>query len=1391
MPTNNFEDDEFGFKPAEEVNLDRTLSPAGGRTTDILSKLISTPREMKSNRNFEDSPNPLKFTSEESLLKRVKYLEDELRELNDFKKIESTVGEDHNKLSMKLSHANDQIAILEVKIEELEEKLKQNAIDAQVQTAKNEKEKALKEKTAADNILASVEYEYEQFKVKSKKRETELIQSLDEARDESKTEVMAEKIKSLEEQLMKAETVVLSLQSSPKPVDIMAGGDSIVVNNIKIAELETKLREANEAREKLQVALKDKRDEATRINSEYDEVSTQLMDQIQENELLQKKCEETESMIVKIGMINEVLNSIHNDEELPEDLNFGEDESVQALLQIRNGIIELRQNESFIVEIQTELEKVRSENEFLKTKLPTIQESTTESENELKDKIDALTIELMEMKSNLEGETGKAAESKHRAESSNQELLDELEILKGSKAEKEIELILQIEQLAVALHDKDEKVKELEDAMAAQEAEMATEIAGLKNGLNKIMSLGEENARLKIVENDYKRVVNDFNNKIDDMRQKTEDLKEARDAADANAHRVREMEQNAMNMKKNLEELSMEVARKSDDIARLETDIEMLEEKNDKLLESVEDGERAKEQSLDLELRVHELQEQLSAAQKPTSTNTTAEFESIAQTAIMEEADELNGQLKEALEKIAALEAELEQAKLNVGSELENAEKIAAFGLEIAGLRQENEKIAVLEGALEKAKAEKNLEQIASLEVKIAELELKISNLQQQENAKVAALQTELEVATAQKSEKITALEQEIANLRQENENISALKNELKIAEAKDENNEKIAELEREVFALREDNEKIGHLELINDELRLNHSKALEHSADLEKKLSEFQEIAAQVSSAEQQRETLEDELKKSKANAEFSADQLEAFKTKCDELQQQIATKEQSIKILETHIDDKNHEIIELQKSVEDSESLKSEAEKAKQSLQSLKTVVDSMTSEKLMQDKELQALSNKVKELTTEARDANERSKNLQTSLSKLDAENTNLKSKLHIVGEETDLLKKQLKERSDECDEIKTRFRRRSCDNDKKLQTLENEKDLLVQQIGAVEAMKAAVECELQRVKAEHLHLVEHQVPKLHDENERLKSESADNDLKFAILDEKYSQLCETYQKVEDELRKQPKQQFNAVMKTNERLEKEIFALNDKITQQVSENFVHNKTIANLRDERDSLMLEVDALKKKKSMSPEKKKGDLFASQNQQLLMEGFKSTPTRAVERNYERKNRRQSVHDEHRRLSVWEQFSNAEVQTEAVSEICACSELTQKVKELQIEVRKRDCKLSTMERMAQHNPLKLDLDDAKKALTREQREHQQTKFTLDSLSRNVVKLEAKIEALSKNQIVEKEKSAKAMQTDGEVFIEKVRRLHNIETNFANIFPSISRVNTTSSKRNSTN
>ena len=90
---------------------------------------------------------------------------------------------------------------METKLKEMETKLK---------TAISQSVKALAEKELAENSLSSIEYEFDLAKTKFKAKERELIDTLDEARNESKSrggENVAEKFFALEETLKKVEAV--------------------------------------------------------------------------------------------------------------------------------------------------------------------------------------------------------------------------------------------------------------------------------------------------------------------------------------------------------------------------------------------------------------------------------------------------------------------------------------------------------------------------------------------------------------------------------------------------------------------------------------------------------------------------------------------------------------------------------------------------------------------------------------------------------------------------------------------------------------------------------------------------------------------------------------------------------------------------------------------------------------------------------------------------------------------------------------------------------------------------------------------------------------------------------------------------------------------------------
>lgn len=124
---------------------------------------------------------------------------------------------------------------------------------------------------------------------------------------------------------------------------------------------------------------------------------------------------------------------------------------------------------------------------------------------------------------------------------------------------------------------------------------------------------------------------------------------------------------------------------------------------------------------------------------------------------------------------------------------------------------------------------------------------------------------------------------------------------------------------------------------------------------------------------------------------------------------------------------------------------------------------------------------------------------------------------------------------------------------------------------------------------------------------------------------------------------------------------------------------------------------------------------------------LLAESNSGTPVRAQQTNLARKNRRQSVYDDNRRLSLWEKFQNAETQTDANSETCACCDLREKLKKITTELKIKECKINNMERMAAANPLKFDLQQAQADLDKERRAHAKTKESVDEANRKIAEL----------------------------------------------------------------
>lgn len=169
------------------------------------------------------------------------------------------------------------------KSEKLEAELKESreyrtATEQRMKKIEAEKSEAAKAKTLAECNYSSIEFEYEQYKIISKARERELVAQIDEKTYENQIKLLNAKITELSNSRNQLEVSVWDSGSKLKT--------AIIQSNEKDKEIE-RLTEENST---LKSQIFDNQKyaciaaELKKLQSEYDELSNQLMDRIQGND---------------------------------------------------------------------------------------------------------------------------------------------------------------------------------------------------------------------------------------------------------------------------------------------------------------------------------------------------------------------------------------------------------------------------------------------------------------------------------------------------------------------------------------------------------------------------------------------------------------------------------------------------------------------------------------------------------------------------------------------------------------------------------------------------------------------------------------------------------------------------------------------------------------------------------------------------------------------------------------------------------------------------------------------------------------------------------------------------------------------------------------------------
>lgn len=190
--------------------------------------------------------------------------------------------------SLEISALYKQLEEVKTKMTAIEKDL--DSARRETADAKKERILAVKAKELAEQQMVSVEYEYEQHKVRATRREQELIEQLNNLTDNDEVQKLKERLKAITE---KANALETQLWQNEKKYQ--TDFDSL---KEKICHEKLNCKNAYEQIDKLKG-----------LQNEYDEVSMQLVDSIQENDVLKLKCNDLQETVDKLNVQIDGLKS--------------------------------------------------------------------------------------------------------------------------------------------------------------------------------------------------------------------------------------------------------------------------------------------------------------------------------------------------------------------------------------------------------------------------------------------------------------------------------------------------------------------------------------------------------------------------------------------------------------------------------------------------------------------------------------------------------------------------------------------------------------------------------------------------------------------------------------------------------------------------------------------------------------------------------------------------------------------------------------------------------------------------------------------------------------------------------------------------------------------------
>lgn len=310
------------------------------------------------------------------------------------------------------------------KSEKLEAELKESseyraATEQRMKKIEAEMNEANKAKTLAECNYSSIEFEYEQYRIKSKARERELVIQIDEKKYENQIKLLNARITELSTSRNKLEVSVWESESKLKT--------TIVQSNEKDREIERLTDENSTLKSQMFDSQKyaSAAVELEKLRSEYDDLSSQLMDRIQANDEAVKR---HAAIVANLTQLIEASKLNWEEEKTRADMLSNESSTLRNDLRYSSEQLEMANG------------KLASEREQLNREIESLKASLQRSEDQLKNYESDASIEKTASTDRLNAAVADANAALALEKERSEQLEKEVDSLKLALDEVKIEL---------------------------------------------------------------------------------------------------------------------------------------------------------------------------------------------------------------------------------------------------------------------------------------------------------------------------------------------------------------------------------------------------------------------------------------------------------------------------------------------------------------------------------------------------------------------------------------------------------------------------------------------------------------------------------------------------------------------------------------------------------------------------------------------------------------------------------------------------------------------------------------------------------------------------------------------------------------------------------------